>query len=453
MSASLPSPTSTEVEVREQPNSSASNGLVAGRFEIVRLLGDGSFAVVYEAIDRDLGRRVALKLFTSYVPDEIESALREARAMARLNHENVLAVHDIGEHRGTPFLAIEFAQMDLRRWLGAGARDVNAILDLFCQAGRGLEAAHRAGLVHHDFKPANVLLRANGTAAVGDFGLARHLDTTDGEHNPVDDNQSYALGTLRYIAPERLLGLPGDERSDQFSFCVTLWEALASSHPFTGADAQRRLDSIAAGPSGTPRAPAHVVRALRRGLSVDAYDRHETMTELLAALTRPHRGRVAGWLYHHDARGVRHDRRGARPLATTLTLCAVFALGVGLSREAPALDVEITPPAVLTANVAIDAARTATFDGDYNRTRSLIMNAMPVIRDTDVERQHEYLASLEVLGDLLFEAGAFPQATMVYAAGNNLASDLGLDQTRFLQKRSLAQVQSHAMSEEATRGK
>jgi serine/threonine protein kinase len=247
------------------------DGLIAGRFEIVRLLGDGSFAIVYEAIDRDLGRRVALKLFTSYVKDELEAALREARAMARLNHENVLAVHDIGEHRGTPFLAIEYAQMDLRRWLAGGNRDAASIMHLFGEAGRGLEAAHRAGLVHHDFNPANVLVRANGTIAVGDFGLARHLDTGDDEQEPEpEENQRYALGTLRYIAPERLRGFPGDERSDQFSFCVALWEALAKSHPFTGSDALRRLDSIARGPSGTiKRAPAHVVRALRRGLSAD----------------------------------------------------------------------------------------------------------------------------------------------------------------------------------------
>lgn len=423
MSARLPPPIDSQLEATT----------VAGRFEIVRLLGDGSFAMVYEAIDHDLGRRVALKLFTSYAHEDLESALREARAMARLNHENVLAVHDIGEHRGVPFLAIEYAEMDLRRWLAAGSRDADTIMHLFCEAGRGLEAAHRAGLVHHDFKPANVLLRSNGTVAVGDFGLARALDTADCEPEP-DENQGYALGTLRYIAPERLRGQAGDERSDQFSFCVALWEALAGAHPFTGSDAERRLDSIAAGPTAPLRGPAHVVRALRRGLSVDPFERFETMGDLLAALTEPVGCGASRWLRH-----------SVRPMLTAAMLAGVFALGVGLSREAPALDVSITPPAVLTADAAMDQARDAAFDRKYGETIKLVMSAMPVIRETDAKHQRDYLAQIEVLGDLLSEAGAFPQAGMIYAAGINLSTDLGLDPKPFVAKRSNVQAEAIKM--------
>ena len=423
---------------------------VAGRFEIVRLLGDGSFAMVYEAIDRDLGRRVALKLFTGYASDELESALREARAMARLNHENVIAVHDIGEHRGTPFLAMEYAEMDLRRWLAAGNREPAAIMHLFCEAGRGLEAAHRAGLVHHDFKPANVLLRANGTVAVGDFGLARHLDTADGEHETADgeaeSDQSlharetglkYALGTLRYIAPERLRGFAGDERSDQFSFCVALWEALAGVHPFSGSDAERRLASISAGPKGTVRAPANVVRALRRGLSVDAYERFENMGELLAVFAEPDHCRPVRWL-----------RRSARPLMTGGMLAGVFVLGVLISRDAPALDVTITPPAVLTADAAMAEARDAAFDRKFKDTVKVLIKTLPVVRETEPDKQLEYLAQVEVLGDLLQKQGAYGEAAAVYAAAVNLADDLHLDVTKYKNKRVVAQTRALA-----TRGK
>lgn len=423
---------------------------VAGRFEIVRLLGDGSFAMVYEAIDRDLGRRVALKLFTGYASDELESALREARAMARLNHENVIAVHDIGEHRGTPFLAMEYAEMDLRRWLAAGNREPAAIMHLFCEAGRGLEAAHRAGLVHHDFKPANVLLRANGTVAVGDFGLARHLDTADGEHETADgeaeSDQSlharetglkYALGTLRYIAPERLRGFAGDERSDQFSFCVALWEALAGVHPFSGSDAERRLASISAGPKGTVRAPANVVRALRRGLSVDAYERFENMGELLAVFAEPDHCRPVRWL-----------RRSARPLMTGGMLAGVFVLGVLISRDAPALDVTITPPAVLTADAAMAEARDAAFDRKFKDTVKVLIKTLPVVRETEPDKQLEYLAQVEVLGDLLHKQGAYGEAAAVYAAAVNLADDLHLDVTKYKNKRVVAQTRALA-----TRGK
>lgn len=437
-------------DLQQPPSDSAKpvdrHDLIADRFEVVRLLGDGSFAAVYEAIDRDLGRRVALKLFTSYAEDELESALREARAMARLNHPNVLAVHDVGEHRGTPFLAIEYAEMDLRQWLTTGTRDLERVMHLFLEAGRGLEAAHRAGLVHHDFKPANVLLRANGTVAVGDFGLARHLDTGDGEGESEGDaggaagaegdggreGHSHTVGTLRYIAPERLQGLRGDERSDQFSYCAALWEALAGVHPFRGSNARRRLASITAGPNGAPQAPARVVRALRRGLALDPYERFETMTELLAALAQPNRSRTARWLRH-----------GARPLLTTAMLAGVFVLGVGLSREAPALDVSVTPASVLTADAAMEAARNATFDGDHAKAMMLVMNGMPVIRETDRTHQRQYLAQLEVLGDLLNESGAFVQATVVYAAGINLSTDLSVDPTTFVAKRSAAQVSYH----------
>jgi serine/threonine protein kinase len=244
-------------------------GLIGGRFEVVRTLGDGAFAVVYEAIDRELGRRVALKLFNRYAPDELDLALREARAMAKLNHANVLAVHDIGEHRGTPFLALEYAETDLHRWLTASVRDPAKILALLVDAGHGLAAAHRAGLVHHDFKPANVMMRGDGSVAVGDFGLARHLDSQDDESVALGE---FALGTLRYISPERLLGHVGDPRSDQFSFCVALWEALCGAHPFTGMDAQRRYDSIASGPDLPKHRPTSFGRCVVASRSSRAPD-------------------------------------------------------------------------------------------------------------------------------------------------------------------------------------
>ncbi|KIG11911.1 Serine/threonine kinase PKN8 [Enhygromyxa salina] len=421
--------------------------LIADRFEILRRLGDGAFAVVYEAIDRDLERRVALKLFTSFAPNELDAALREARAMARLNHPNVLRVHDVGRHLGTPFLAIEYAHTDLQRWLAAAPRDADEILRLFCEAGTGLAAAHAAGLVHHDFKPANVMLRADGSVAVGDFGLARHLDTLDcGDQVDLADDPlgpelgpgpgKFAVGTLRYIAPERLLGQPGDDRSDQFSFCVSLWEALADQAPFHGADAQLRYDSIALGPAGTPRGSAHVTRALRRGLSEDPADRFETMDALLWALARPNVGRldrlgsrapVGAWL-----------RRSARPSITAAMLGAVFVLSVGLSREAPALDVAITPTQVLTANAAMDHLGQLIEAGAYAQTVPALMTAMPVVRETDTKAQQEYLAQIEVLGDRLANANAPTQASLFYAAGLNLAKDLGSDPTSLTHKRATA---------------
>jgi hypothetical protein len=452
-------PLSTRIE---PPGSSDGlDGLIASRFEIVRRLGDGAFAVVYEAIDRELDRRVALKLFSSFAPDELESALREARAMARLNHHNVLSVHDIGQHRGTPFLAIEYAQTDLQRWLAAGPRDTDQIMRLFCEAGTGLAAAHAAGLVHHDFKPANVMLRANGSVAVGDFGLARHLDTLDQarseyasddpELDELDQADHFTVGTLRYIAPERLLGHPGDDRSDQFSFCVALWEALAGERPFAGADAQRRYDSIAAGPSGTPRAAGRVTRALRRGLSLEPADRFETMDALLWSLAPAHDCAGVQNIKHGRA-GPDWLRRSVRPAIMAAMLGAVFLLGVGVAREAPALDVVITPTSVLTASAAMDHAHELIGAGEYAQTIPLLMLTMPVIRETDTAHQREYLAQIEALGDQLETADASTQAAIFYAAAKNLCQDLGAEPTRLINKRSAAMAKSRRQKR-ATRSK
>jgi tRNA A-37 threonylcarbamoyl transferase component Bud32 len=422
-------------------------GLIAGRFEVLRTLGDGAFAVVYEAIDRELGRRVALKLFNRYAPDELDLAMREARAMARLNHANVLAVHDIGEHRDTPFLALEYAETDLHRWLSAGVRDPATILALFVDAGHGLAAAHRGGLVHHDFKPANVMLRGDGSVAVGDFGLARHLDSQDDESVTLGESE-FALGTLRYISPERLLGCVGDTRSDQFSFCVALWEALCGVHPFAGMDALRRYESIAKGPSGSPRAPAHVVRALRRGLSVDPAGRFSDMDELLAALAQPLHERAwprAWWPRHTRAgRASRPSRSSSRIMGAKLSVAALvgaFALSLTLSREGTADGG--TPLAVMVADAGMDNVRDLAFDGNPQLAITMLMETMPIIRQTDEAHQYQYLTQLEVLGDLLVESDANVQATMAYAAGKNLARDLDLDPSNFVSKRTLAQAKAN----------
>ncbi|NVB41283.1 serine/threonine protein kinase [Pseudenhygromyxa sp. WMMC2535] len=410
---------------------------IAGRFEVLGLLGDGSFATVYEAIDRNLDRRVALKLFTGYAENEIELALREARAMAKLDHVNVLIVHDVGEHEGTPFLALEFAHTDLRRWLTKERPHPDLILARFIEAGRGLAEAHRAGLVHHDFKPANVMIRANGCAAVGDFGLARYLDSTDDRGGRGIRRQagsssycSHAFGTLRYIAPERLLGELGDTRSDQFSFCVALWEALADAGPFEGADAESRYASITAGPRGTPRAPAHVQRALRRGLSPVPSDRYASMDALLDAIRpRPARRELL--------------RRGLGGLSTAAVLTSVFVLGFGLSREAPALDIG-EPPEVLTIRSAVAHARELG-EAEPRLAVDTVTSIMPTLAKVDPAVQRDLVPRIEALGDDLDAAGAYVEAHRAYVLALALAKRAGLpsaDTGRLKAKHSTSQARA-----------
>ncbi|EDM76983.1 serine/threonine protein kinase [Plesiocystis pacifica SIR-1] len=428
--------------------------VLGGRFELRRALGDGSYAAVYEAYDRQLQRRVAVKLFNRCAPNEMASALREARLTASLRHENVLTVHDIGEHGGWPFLALELAQTDLRRWLDDAPRASADICAHFLAAGRGLAAAHRAGLVHHDFKPANVLIRPDGTVAVGDFGLARHLETVELSQERraqlaapnslvrsrvgVDRREAprFAFGTMRYIAPERLHGAAGDSRSDQFSFCVALWEALAGEHPFSGADADARYASIEAGPRGRPDAPSAVLSVLRRGLAVEPRDRFLTMERLLAALQAPpQRSRVFGQFVRH----------GLSTAATAGALAAAFVLAFGLSREAPALDMQASSRAALEAHALVEQAQRFAVDSEPNRAAELFEFAMLRAAKATYEEQRSLATDLEALGDHLDQGAAWAESARVFAAALALAEESRaseVTQVRLARKLSTAQART-----------
>ena len=161
-----------------------SRGMVFGRYKIVRRIGSGGMGTVYEAFDPTLDRRVALKVLHDRVEDEEaeQRLLREAQAMARLSHPNVVTVHDAGMHDGRPYVAMEFVDGDdLRTGLQRDVRDWREIVDLFLEAGTGLAAAHAAGLVHRDFKPGNIMVGNDGRVRVTDFGLARAADATGWE--------------------------------------------------------------------------------------------------------------------------------------------------------------------------------------------------------------------------------------------------------------------------------
>jgi predicted Ser/Thr protein kinase len=279
-----------------------------GRYSVVGLLGAGGMGEVYAARDPELERMVAIKVLRPEMSSlRANSRLhREARAMAKLSHPNLVAVYDVGMDGEQLFVAMELiAGQTLRSWVRG--KQTHEIIDSYLAAGRGLAAAHGAGLVHRDFKPDNVLVGDDGRVAVGDFGLARTLEADSGEgHGYTSDiavTQAGALiGTVRYMAPEQLDRRDADQRSDQFAFCVALWEAL-DTDPFGPVDpswdsetfARRRRDAIAAGGDvrgvAARRAgvPARVRRALARGLAFDPAARWPSMQALLAELAAPRR--------------------------------------------------------------------------------------------------------------------------------------------------------------------
>jgi len=268
---------------------------------VLDLRGAGGMGVVYSAYDPELNRKVALKVLRSACgPDDPpplrDLLLREAQAMARLAHPNVVTVFDVGSVDERVFIAMELVEGEtLAAWLRRARRTRREILAMFLAAGNGLAAAHAAGMMHRDFKPDNVLIGDDGRVCVTDFGLARPV-AADLDHGDADRPQvrgelaahrARPAGTLAYMAPEQHGGRPADARADQFSFAVALYEALYGSAPFdprrfAAADDQAG-HRVRAAPRGS-RVPQAIRRALLRALSAAPKDRYPSIGELLAAL-------------------------------------------------------------------------------------------------------------------------------------------------------------------------
>jgi serine/threonine protein kinase len=272
------------------------SGARVSRHVILQCVGVGAMGVVYSAHDPELDRKVAIKMMWPSAARR-EQVLREAQAMARLRHPNVVAVHDVGMDGTQMFVVMEFVRgTTVGRWMTSAVRPWREVLDVFRQAGRGLSAAHAAGLVHRDFKPDNVLMDDAGRALVTDFGLARPADArgvrpADGLHIGRATG-SFALGggTPAYMAPEQLDGGPVDPRGDVYSFCVSLHEALYGARPFAGETVGELRQNMARGllreaPRGT-RVPMWLRRVVLRGLHTSPTERFESMDALLLALAR-----------------------------------------------------------------------------------------------------------------------------------------------------------------------
>ncbi|MCB9701177.1 MAG: SUMF1/EgtB/PvdO family nonheme iron enzyme [Myxococcales bacterium] len=290
-------------------------GATIGRYVVLSRLGSGGMGVVYAAYDPELDRKVALKLLKAGQGDAAGRArlLREAQAMAKLAHPNVVAVHDVGTVDDQVFIAMEFVQgTTLSRWLWQKPRSWAQIVELSLAVGRGLAAAHRAGLVHRDLKPENVMVGDDGRVRVMDFGLARVDGRALAGSTPLADSSARPreaaldldltrtgamLGTPMYMAPEQWEGGETDPRTDQFAFCVVLWEALYGERPFGGgtvaALSHAVTNGIISAPSDPSRAPPWLRRALERGMTLIPDERWPSMDALLAELGRDRRSPLA----------------------------------------------------------------------------------------------------------------------------------------------------------------
>jgi serine/threonine protein kinase/WD40 repeat protein len=308
-------------------DSSSQSTLQLPRLEVRRVLGSGGMGVVHAAYDPLLEREVAVKVIrvTGAASGARARILREARAIARISHPNVVHVYSAEAIDDQVAIVMELVQgQTLRAWLAEKKRTWQEIVAVFVEAGRGLAAAHDAGLVHRDFKPDNVMVRSDGRVCVLDFGLARALEAqaADGSTVPLTPDTARTLsaettvtldastpvdhasppgaqsrvtatgalvGTPLYMAPEQHLGASTDARADQFAFCVALYRALFGGHPFDDTEYESLAKSVVGGEYRVPprsTVPPRVTAAIRRGLSARAEHRFPNMQALLLALAR-----------------------------------------------------------------------------------------------------------------------------------------------------------------------
>jgi tetratricopeptide (TPR) repeat protein len=286
-----------------KPRKPLERGQAFGRYTVLGSVGKGGMGEVYAAYDPGLDRRVALKVLLADGRTETERARlrlqREAKSIAKLSHPNVIVVHEVGTFEDQVFVAMEFIEgPTLASWLAAESRPWADVLAVFIQAARGLSAAHKAGLIHRDFKPSNVMIARDGTARVTDFGLARQIDDHDpGEAStepdraapdPLSTRTNEVVGTPFYMAPEQLAGGRLDARTDQFAFCVSLHWALFGVHPLPDRQSGGGAGSTSGGglKPKSNNAPSWIQKVLARGLKKDPAERWPSMDDLAAALER-----------------------------------------------------------------------------------------------------------------------------------------------------------------------
>lgn len=287
-----------------------------GRYDVLEFVGEGGMGTVFAAYDARLDRRVAVKLLRQAGAAKGQRRarlLREAKALAKLSHPNIVTIHEVWEENGEVHLAMEFIEgQNLAQW-HHNAMPWREVLEAYRQAGEGLAAAHAAGLVYRDFKPHNAIRRKDGVVKLLDFGLARmgegdgedSVPTEEGAASLSDDEgqddhltrPGSVMGTPAYMSPEQRSGQQADARSDQFGYCVALWEGLYGELPFARSV---QLDVAQMGervePARLSQVPSWVRSVVERGLCLDPSGRYSNMAELLRALGRDPAARRRRWL-------------------------------------------------------------------------------------------------------------------------------------------------------------
>ncbi len=388
-------------EAPAERSSMPERGHAIGRFVVLDVLGTGGMGVVYAAYDPSLDRKVAIKVLRARSMESEEARLRllrEAQAMARIDHPNVLRVHEADAFGDHIYIAMEFAGGGtLRHWLAASRRSTREIVDLFVQAGRGLAAAHAAGLVHRDFKPDNVLLVGGGVARVTDFGLVGVVGELPRAASPVIDaplsettplsqdltRTGAMMGTPAYMSAEQFRGGIVGPAADQFAFCVALYEAVYGVRPFPGVTVAELCANVIAGElSPPPRdsdVPARIRRVLLRGLSREPGGRYSGMNQLLAELA------------DHSRRRTR-VAIGAATGALVAGGVAFALLGRGAGAECTGADARLA----IAWSPAHQAKLAQAFDASHRPdARAVLEHLLPILDRWGQSWQQGYVGACE----------------------------------------------------------
>jgi len=353
-------------------------GRMIAHYQVMEKLGEGGMGVVYKALDTRLNRAVSLKVLPSYRvadPERKQRFVKEARAASALNHPNIVTIYDINQAEGVDFIAMEYAAgKTLDRHIPQQGMRIGKVLEVGIQMAEALTAAHAAGIIHRDLKPSNVMVSDSGQVKILDFGLAKLIEKTElnaEEKPPADTRESslrtdegMILGTIGYMSPEQVRGLPVNQRTDIFSFGVVLYEMITRERPFTGTTPMTVADAILhAQPRdfGDSLVPGKLKAIIRKLLEKDPANRYGSAEEIhreLKALetslapARPVRlsrnawiavgaavvlASIAfGWLWHRSSR-ERWALETATPEIARLVDTGEFVKAATLTREARAV--------------------------------------------------------------------------------------------------------------------
>jgi serine/threonine protein kinase len=266
-------------------------GTTVSHYRITGRLGVGGMGIVYDAEDDKLRRRVALKFLSDELvgnPDAIRRFRREAHTLARLNHPNICTIYEIEEHQGKPFIAMERLEgTNLKTHIARKTLETREVLEIAAQIGEALDAAHGAGIVHRDIKPGNIFVSAAGQVKVLDFGMARSFSRDDSSGSADGSTiPGRPIGTVNYMAPERILQMPLDARCDLFSLGVVMYEMATGRLPFAGASPSETVTNIlehqpTALTKLSPDRPLQLEQMINRLTAKRADERYETARSLL----------------------------------------------------------------------------------------------------------------------------------------------------------------------------